>query len=227
MTAVSTVRARTPFRFVDYEGLVVVTGLKAANLRELADQLQRVSGEILHHHVHRSFLEHRYGSWDYPNDFATWVAVALGDRALAEKLSAFEPFRHDDIEQCRAAILETVEDHLEQLTVVPWARPGFEFHFSSGHFLELPTERVAWSVGELREGIGHASLSSLYFHFHEARLRSEPGDRDDFSRWIEDEFGPRPEADRLRRLDFHFFSLEELRHRILRILEGSPEEGDA
>ncbi|HEX6852824.1 MAG TPA: DUF5752 family protein [Candidatus Polarisedimenticolaceae bacterium] len=224
MTALASVRARAPFRFVDYEGLVVVTGLRAANLQELADQLRRVPGEVVHHHLYRSFLAHRYGSWDYPNDFATWVAEALGDRALAEKLSAIEPFKRTDLEQARAVVLEVVEEHLDGLAGVPWARRGFEFHFASGHYLELPTDREAWSVAELHEGIAHAPLSSLYFHFHEAKLR---GGADDYSRWLEAEFGASAEVSRLRRIDFYFFSLEELRHRILRILEGHPEEGDA
>lgn len=227
MSALAAVRAKAPFRFVDYEGLVVVTGLRAVNLRELADQLRRVPGDVVHHHLYRSFLAHRYGSWDYPNDFATWVAEVLGDRALGEKLSAIEPFKRADVEQARNVLLEILDEHLDQLSSIPWARRGFEFHFASGHYLELPTEREAWSVAELHEGIRHAPLSSLYFHFHEAKLRGGEDDHDDYSRWIEGEFGPCAEVDRLRRLDFYFFSLEELRHRILRILEGNPEEGDA
>jgi hypothetical protein len=224
LNSLASVRARAPFRFVDYEGLVVVTGLRAVNLRELADQLRRVPAEVVHHHLYRSFLAHRYGSWDYPNDFATWVAQALGDRALAEKLSALEPFKRADVELARWAILEIVEEHLDQLAAIPWARHGFEFHFASGHYLELPTGREAWSVAQLHEGIGHAPLSSLYYHFHEAKLR---GGADDYSSWLEAEFGASTEVQRLRRIDFYFFSLEELRHRILRILEGNPEEGDA
>lgn len=224
MSTLTAVRAKTAFHFTDYEGLVVVTGLRAANLRELADQLRRVSGEVVHHHLYRSFLAHRYGSWDYPNDFATWVAESLGDRALAEKLSAIEPFRRADVERARAVLVEILEEHLEGLASIPWARRGFEFHFASGHYLELPTEREAWSIAELHAGIGHAPLSSLYFHFHEAKLR---GGTDDYSRWMEAQFGPSREVSRLRRIDFYFFSLEELRHRILRILEGNPEEGDA
>lgn len=224
MSALAAVRAGAPFRFVDYEGLVVVTGLRATNLRELTDEIRRVPAEVVHHHLYRSFLAHRYGSWDYPNDFATWVAQALGDRALAEKLSAIEPFGRADVARARSAVLEILEEHLDELASVPWARPGFEFHFSSGHFLELPTDREAWSPAELHDGIAHAPLSSLYFHFHEAKLR---GGTDDYSRWLEEEFAAATEVRRLRRIDFYFFSLEELRHRILRILEGNPEEGDA
>ena len=39
-------RARVPFRFVDYEGLVVATGWEARNLRELVDVLRRVGGDV-------------------------------------------------------------------------------------------------------------------------------------------------------------------------------------
>ena len=214
-------RAREPFRFYDYEGLVMVTGLKASNLRELCDMLRRVPGEMVHHHLYRSFLVHRYGSWDWPNDFANWAAEALGDRALAEKLAAMEPFSHRDIEKARAAIVDLIDEHLDELPAIPWARRGFEFHFASGHFLELPTGREAWTVAELRDGIAHAPLASLYFHFHEARLRGEGHDSDDYARWIEGQFGASPAVDRLRRIDFYFYSLDELRQRVLRVL-GAP-----
>lgn len=216
-------RAQEPFRFCDYEGLVVVTGSKATNLVDFLYQLRRVPGDVVHHHLFRTALSHRYGTWDHPNDFAAWAGHALGDAVLAEKLSNLDPFRRGDIEDARAAIVDLVEDHLDALTTVPWTRPGFEFHFASGRYFAMPGGREAWTVEELRAGIASIPLSSLYYHYHEARLRGLD-DEDDFSRWIEDEFGGSEAVTRLRRLDFYLFSLEELRRRIVAILGGVLEE---
>jgi hypothetical protein len=215
-------RARDPFRFIDYEGLVVASGTEARNLREFLDVIRRAPAEVIHHHLFRAALSHRYGTWDHPNDFSAWAATALGDPVLAEKLSSLDPFRRGDIENARAAIVDLVEEDLESSATVPWARPGFEFHFASGIYFALPGQREAWTLEELRSGISQIPLSSLYFHFHEARLRGDD-DEDDFSRWLEQELGRSELALKLRGIDFYLFSLEELRHRLVSILDGTDD----
>jgi len=210
-------RAGESFRFVDYEGLVMPTGLRAANLRELVDAIRRVPVEVIHHHLHRTALSHRFGAWDYPNDFAQWAAHSLEDRALAEKLAALDPFAEVHLEAARAAIADVIDEHLDGTPLVPWARPGFEFYFASGLFMALPSERDAWTLPELQDGIADTPLSSLYYHFHESRLRAPRDDSDDFSRWIVGQFGPHRIAHRLRAIDFYFFSLQDLRDRVLQI----------
>jgi len=212
-------RAREPFRFVDYEGLVMPTGLRASNLRELAEHIRHVPIAVIHHHLHRTALSHRFGAWDYPNDFAQWAAHSLEDRALAEKLAALDPFAATDLEAARGAIGDLIEEHLDGSPSVPWARPGFEFHFASGHFMSLPSEREVFTLHELRRTLRQVPLSSLYYHFHEARLRAPGDDSDDFSRWIQGQFGPHPIATRLRAIDFYFFSLEDLRARIVSVFD--------
>ncbi len=208
-------RAREPFRFVDYEGLVMPTGRSAINLRELVEQLRTVPAPVLHHHLFRTALRHRFGVWDYPNDFALWAAHSLEDLALAEKLAALDPYALVDLEEARATIIDLVEEHLDELPLVPWVRRGFEFHFASGLYLALPGEREVWTIRQMRRAIRDVPLSSLFFHFHEARLRAPGDDSDDFSRWIEGQFGPNSLIDRLRALDFYFFSLADLRRRIV------------
>jgi hypothetical protein len=218
-------RAAAPFRFVDYEGLVMPTGQRAANLRELLDLVRRVPLDVVHHHLHRTALSHRFGEWDYPNDFAQWAAHSLEDRALAEKLAALDPYAHRDLEQGRDAIAELIEEHLDGLPTVPWARPGFEFHFSSGRYLALEGEREAWTLEEMRAALAEVPLSSVFYHFHEARLRGPGDDSDDFSRWIEGQFGPHPIVQELRGIDFYFYSLEELRGRLVAIFDAHREGG--
>jgi hypothetical protein len=220
-------RAEEPFRFTDYEGLVMPTGLRASNLREFLDLIRQVPLEVVHHHLHRSFLRHRFEVWDHPNDFSRWAASALEDHALAEKLSALDPYAEQDLEAARDAIVEIIEEHLDEIPIVPWARQGLEFHFSSGHYLALPSDREAWSLDELREALASVPLNSIYYHFHEARMRGPGDDCDDFSRWMDGQFGPNLLSPRLRGLDFYFFSLEELRQRLLLEFDQVREGGDA
>lgn len=213
------VRSREAFRFMDYEGLVMPTGLRAINLRELLDLVRRVPLEVIRHHLHRTPLSHRYGEWDYPNDFAQWAAHSLEDIALAEKLAALDPYAHRDVGVARTAIADIIEEHLDGLPIVPWARPGFELHLASGRFTALPGEREIWTLAELRAALNEVPLSSIFYHFHEARLREPGDDSDDFSRWIEGQFGPHPIARALRGIDFYFYSLDELRRKIVSVFD--------
>jgi hypothetical protein len=213
-------RASEPFRFTDYEGLVMPTGRRAANLKEFIEAVRSVPVEVIHHHLHRTALSHRFGAWRYPNDFAEWAATSLEDLALAEKLASLDPYAHANLEAAREAILELLEEHLDLAPIVPWARRGFEFHFASGYFLALPGEREVWTLAELRDALAEVSLSSLYYHFHEARLRLAGDESDDFSRWIEEHFAEHPIVAELRGIDFLFYSLEDLRQRILHIFDG-------
>jgi hypothetical protein len=219
-------RSAVPFRFVDYEGLVMPTGLRAANLKELADLLRIVPSEAIHHHLHRTPLSHRFGVWDYPNDFAQWAAHSLEDLALAEKLAALDPYAHPSFEEARDSIVDLIEDHLDGLARVPWVRSGFEFHFASGRFQAYPGEREVSSLAEMRDALASLPLSSIYYHFHEARLRVPGEESDDFSRWIEGQFGPLPIVERLRRIDFYFYSLDDLRARIVALFDQERPGGE-
>lgn len=220
-------RTRESFEFVDYDGLVMPTGLHAANLRELLEIIRTVPPDVLHHHLNRAFLWRRLDTSEYPNDFANWAAFRLEDLALAEKLSTLDPFAERDLERARDAIVEIIEEHLDGLPTVPWVRPGSEFHFSCGRYLALPSGRLAWSLADLREELQSISLSSLYFHFHEARLRGPGDDADDFSRWIGGQLDAVPILQRIHTIDFYFLSLTELRERLAAAIDEGLEEMDA
>lgn len=219
----SRTRARSPFRFNDYEGLVIVTGIEARNLSEFLDRIRVVSTDVLHHQLLRSVLDHRYGPRDYPNAYAEWAAVGLGDPALAEKLSNLDPWADDSLERTRERIVEIVEDHLDTLVTVPWTRPGFELHFAAGHFVALPTERRAWTLPGLRRGVAAIPASSIYHHVHDAQLRS-PDRVDDLSRWTADELGRTDVARAMRGLDTRLLGLEEYRRQAVRILEAAQSD---
>jgi hypothetical protein len=218
------VRAAESFRFIDYEELVMPTGHRASNLREFLEHLRKVPVGVIEHHLHRAILRHRFGEWDYPNDFARWAARVLEDHALAEKLAALDPFSSQDLEEAREVIVDLVEEHLDALHHVPWARRGFEFDFSDGIELAIPGEREVWSIAAMRAAVAEIPHNSIYYHFHAARLRGPGDDSDDFSRWIEGQFGPHPIVDGLKRIDFYFFSLEDLRGHILAIFDAAPRQ---
>lgn len=104
--------------------------------------------------------------------------------------------------------------------MIPWARPGHEFYFMEATTLVFDSGERVHVLRDLPDAIGRMSNGSIYFHFVEARRR-RPFGVDDFSRWIEG-FGADGDAvgEALRRIDFYFYTLRELREELVRVLES-------
>jgi hypothetical protein len=66
----------------------------------------------------------------------------------------------------------------------------------------------------LTEALERMPLSSVYFHVHEARRRTN-NQADDFSSWLEKAEANPAIVARLRALDFYFLNLQQLRQEML------------
>jgi hypothetical protein len=209
--------ASYPFYFRECFTMLHPTGKRAANLREFLDILRDVPEGVIFHHLHQAYLSFTFHVWDYPNDFARWAARSLEDIALAEKLSNFDPYGRGSLEEVREGLIEIVEDHLWETPVVPYAPRGGEFYFCDVTTVVLSTDIVAHTLLELAEGIGRTGLSSIFYHFYEARRRLK-ADVDDFSTWIEENFKRPNLVQAIRSIDFYLYSLEELKQTLLKLL---------
>ena len=121
--------AQNPFVFRECFLMPMPLGQKVVNLRELLQALREVKESVLYYHLIQSRLVLTTPAVEFPNDFALWAAAALQDVKLAEKLSSFDPFDYESLEKVRQAMVDLLEEYLWDSPYVPWARPGFEFHF--------------------------------------------------------------------------------------------------
>jgi len=204
-----------PFHVMDCALLVRASGLPpAVNLRELRDRLAACSEAVLYHHFCETPLRPFLGNPDYRNDFAVWAKLHLNDRVLAERLGLLDPYEFASIAELRAAVLELVDERLAESVMVPWARPGEEFHFQEATTVVFDTgERIA-EARALPEAVLRMSDGSLYFHFLEARRRPPRG-LDDFSAWLlEEEAANAPYLRAIAGIDFYFHSLAHLRQEL-------------
>lgn len=211
-------KAKTPFRFFECIALFMPTGKKASNLREFVELVKVVSPQVLFHHLHQFFLKGVFQPWYYPNDFAHWAAFGLEDFVLAEKLSNLDPYSFPDIENLRETIVDIIEEHMWESPIVPWARPGQEFFFNESYTIVVPTGVEAKSLVEFKKGMTQVNIGSVYYHFFESRLRLKK-DVDDFSFWIEDNFGCPQLVKDIRNIDFYLYSLWELREKIVQLVK--------
>ncbi len=207
------------FVFRDCVVLISPTGQRAQNLREFLNILQQSKEKVVFHHLYQSHLKYKAKIRDYPNDFANWAADALEDQALAEKLASFDPYDSPSVLDTKEMIVEIIEEHLWDLPTVPWVRPGFEFYFSSATTIILPTKIEAKTLSQFKKALKIIPDTSLYYHFYEARKRHKEKLHDDFSVWIETNFFPNGIVDKIREIDFYFFSLDEVRNKLIGILD--------
>lgn len=200
--------------------LVSPTGQKAQNLREFLNILEGSPDKVIFHHLYQSHIKYAYTLRDYPNDFANWTAEALEDIALAEKLASFDPYDFPSVTQAKDVLTTIIEEHLWDLPTVPWVRPGFEFYFSYSSTIVLATATEVSTIEEFKEALSQIPDSSLYYHFYEARKRHKAKQSDDFSVWIEANFDLPRLVEAIRDIDFYFFSLAEVRQKLLNLLES-------
>jgi hypothetical protein len=194
-------------------------GKKVINLRELLEELRDVSESVLFFHLIQSRLALSHPAVEYPNDFALWAANALQDSKLAEKLSSFDPFEYENLGQVRQAVVDVLEEYIWDLPVVPWARPGFEFYFCEAAAVVMPSLVSASTIKEFCEALTKVGLDSIYYHFFEARWRLEVLQSDDFSYWLETNFELPALVQDIRAVDVYFYSPNELREILMRIIK--------
>ena len=203
-----------PFRLFDCSLIRCATGRVCSNLRELLDALRTVPDAVLEHHLMRCALDDHFELHEFPNDLARWCWTALGDQRLGEQLGLVDPHQHDSMDSLRALLVNLVEDRLWGRERVAWCRPGSELHLIESRLVAFDTGERISSPAALLAALENMSLRSLFFHVHEARRRSR-GASDDFTPWLE-QYGADPALlEKLRRIDFYFLNLRQLRQTLV------------
>jgi hypothetical protein len=209
-------QAIEPFVFYTERRLVVLTGRKASNLKELLCHLTQVSGSCIFYHTHYLYLTHHFEKPRFYNEFANWVSGALQEERLAERLAAIDLLAMTSIRELRDAIAAAVRKHVEgDQKVRRECPPGGEFHFCEAKSFIMPIGQVAHSVAEFFDTIAQVTNACLHFHFFEARLRLERP-TNDFSQWL-GSMGEARLARRIDRLNPYSMTLDELKHEIVKL----------
>lgn len=211
-------KAKEPFRFVNRTHLTELTGLKARNLRELAEVLKGAPDAVIYYHTHHFLEQHHYLTPEPSNDFAIWVSDALGDEMLGERLASINTFGFPNLGTLRERLVAVIEEYLSSGSNFREAMPGRDFHFMKSVSVILPTLYVAHDLREFVEVLRKISLGSLYFHVFESRLRLGRG-LNDFSIWLQDSLGESELGEEIARLDPYTYTLEGLRSALIQLIE--------
>ncbi len=209
--------ARAPFYFNSESHLTRIGRERAANLDELLQGLKSCPDASIFYHTFQTLREHHYIRGGFSNDFAQWAFAACNEVGLAERLAAVDVRDFTSIGEIRGRIVDAVESYLKQ-NPASGARPAFEpFHFCASETVVAPTPFVAKTLAEFADALQRVSLHSIHHHFITARLR--PPTRNDFSVWLEEELDLASLAARLNRIDIYTATLNDVRAKILQMVQ--------
>ncbi|MBI4331082.1 MAG: mechanosensitive ion channel [Chloroflexi bacterium] len=211
-------QATAPFRFYTRTHLTELTGQKAGNLREMIDILKQAPDTMVYYHTHHFLEEHHFLSPEPANDFALWVSDALGDEVLGERLAAVDTFEFASLGVLRERLTSIMEESVARGNGQRAVLEGREFYFMKSMSFVLPTPYMAHDLREFIEALRKLSVSSLYFHIFESRLRLGRG-LNDFSVWLRDSMDEEELAEKVARLDPYTYTLEGLRSTLIQLIE--------
>jgi hypothetical protein len=194
-------------------------GLPAMNLREFRQGVSSCPIESIYHHFCETVLRPSFDDPEFHNDFARWARRGLHDHVLAERLEILDPYDFPNFEELRRTVLDIIDDHLSEISYIAWVDEGLSFHFLRATTVVFETGNSFSKPSELVRVISEMTTSSLYYHFWEARRRTED-QRDDFSHWLKNWQGRYDKViEAIRNTDFYFMSLRELQKKLCTTIE--------
>ncbi|MFP3200153.1 MAG: DUF5752 family protein [Thermoproteus sp.] len=203
----------SPFKFYTAYYVSLYSRRRARTLRELLEGVRTADKNTLFHHLFHAVRAKHLLPPRYNNDFARWVGEEVGDEELAAALSdvsGAEPATVEDIRKEVASILEPAADERQGRS---------EFVFVGMEPVVVETKYVAHTLAEFLDLIEVVPGESIVYHFVTRRALYGAG-RNDFSTWLDKNFGLTDVADELSRIDPLAFNSEEaLREAILTVLK--------
>lgn len=205
------------FHFYTQYHLLELLGLTARSPEDMLSCIKKVPVSSIYYHTHHFLQRHHYLSPEPPNDFAFWLMDALHLQSLGEEFLGVDTIGFCNLEDLRGAFADILENYLLKGGENPNCMPGFEFHFLACYTLILPLPYTASNLQEFAELLRKVSIRSLYFHMFEARMRLGVRDND-ISQWMKG-IGEEQLAHDISKLDPYSITLENLRGKIIRMVE--------
>jgi hypothetical protein len=117
------------------------------------------------------------------------------------------------MEALRQELIDDIEERLDESEFLTWAKRDQQFHFIRSQVVVFDTLLRVEDPREFGGVIPNLSLGSIFYHFIDARRRTDNG-VDDFRNWLEPRANCAQLCDRLAALDPYFVTLMELRKQL-------------
>ena len=207
-----------PFKFFYESGITFYTGIKCDSLTSLYTGIEKVSESSIFYHLHHSYFRKHFTSADYMNDFARWIWGTIGEHSISEKLAMINPFLFDSIKDCRKNLLKNLKEYIGGFELSPRVSHDRDFYFIEIKSFIHPTGFEANNLKELIKGIERLSISGLFYHLIDTRIRIGRH-TNDFSEWLADDLSEHEKAESIAQLNLFSLNLWDIRDEIIAILQ--------
>jgi hypothetical protein len=208
----------TPFYLKDCALSVISTGESASSLMQLREKLFTIPLNSIYYHFWGVRLRSSFHHPEYHNDFARWANSHLRDSILCERLSIIDATAYKDLEELRHVLIDIMEDRLDELEFILWKKGSKSFYFLRSSIVIFDSGLVAHHPPELKNIIPALPLSSIFYHFIDARNRTKER-IDDFSSWLmgfSEEASPL--VQKIQHIDPYFLSLSEIKQKLMDVV---------
>jgi hypothetical protein len=195
-----------------------ITRQKSTTLSEFLDALRECPEASIFQHSFRTLQEHHFIREGFSNDFAHWALSACNEPGLAERLASVDVREFTSVTELRERFIQIVQNFLQSAPNAGSRIARETFYFCAADTVVIPTSFVARTLHEFAEGLRGVSVHSVHHHFIEARLRLKLMSND-FSQWLYEDLGLAEAARQLNRIDIYTVTLDDVRERIIRIVE--------
>ncbi len=220
-TALAPSLPRTPvkaFYFNTSAHLLRITRQKSNTLAEFLEAVRECPEGSIFQHSFQTLEEHHFIREGFSNDFAHWALSACNEPSLAEGLASVDVREFTSVAELRERFVQIVENFLLRAPAAGARMARETFYFCASDSVVIPTNFVAHTLREFAEGLRGVSVHSIHHHFIEARLRLKLMSND-FSQWLHEDLGLTEAARQLNRIDIYTMTLEDVRNRIIRVVE--------
>lgn len=205
------------FEFKKSIHLVKILNLKARNINELLEGLEKIPLNSVYYHTHRFLKQHQTVSPEPPNDFAYWIEKALNMKKLSEIVASVNIVEFNKLIELKNKYIEVIKKNTKPYERNKKCEKNEEFIFMGCKTFIIPTGDEASNLLEFYEKIKSVESNSIYFHVFESRLRTD-SPINDFQVWlIENSY--KAAADEIGKIDPYNMTVENLRRKILNIIE--------
>lgn len=216
-----------PFSIKDCALLSIATGWRVYTLGELRAGIATADEEIIYFHFWGGLLQPRFEEREFNNDFAAWMRHDLHDAKLAEQVAVLDPREFPNLRVLKSELLDLIDERLSEAEYLHFSRSVRPFEFMRAQTVVFSTDKSVSTPEQLGMLIAQLSVSSIFYHFIDARRRV-PDAGNDFSAWLVHfgELGKRL-CDRLAQVDPYFVPLTLLRDQLATVFAEELGSGHA
>lgn len=194
--------AQEPFVFEAAYYPPKYAGIKAYTIDELIEGIKKVDGLSIFYHVFHPLFSSHVLPEDMHNDFAVWIRDELHNIDLAQLVSDIEGREPRTVEDIRQDLIKILSENKVN------TRASKPFYFMSCVPVVYNTGKQARTLGELIDIIASISVRSIAYHLIFKRVMGYTT-RNDFSEWIERNYGLKELANVISSIDPQTYTNEE------------------